>query len=344
MVKLRLRPARRGADTPRPKPKGLLTWLRENTLGTLTASGLIASVVAAFYQHSKWSAEQNIKNNIDAIERANNTFDTISKKISEAHALQEVLFFTYHEAVNSFDIYQNSYLMNLAKKTFVEYETARIDLLKNIDFYIYSTRRNLDWVSDPYRPNASMQDGTDQDPLSYARLKCALTCTGSASVPQIDSITHKYEKSVIKNNENGVGFDIDWNSATHNLIVFNYCFRDLHRSILDARVWAESISNGKMLAPRPLSASQEKKIEQKIDYQTMRLNVFSSRAMAEVAMAVERREPPNFFAYYIRGFFDDLRSAALSGWDAVTSIWPSPPVTHERTKSDLSACDRAVTD
>mgnify|MGYP000856635737 CR=1 FL=1 len=297
-------------------------WLRDIGITGLilgVISGFIAAWVSAYFQHNRWYVEQRLARDTKELQDATETFTKITTSLAKAQALQEILFFTFVEATKNIPDSERKYLEDIARNTFVDYESERISLREKIDYFIFDTRWHLDWASDLATPQIITQGGVNRDPLSYGRIKSSdntrnddkasdFNCLDPRSMPQ--SIDNKsFEPSKFK------AFTIDWYSSTHTLILYNYCFRTLHDEIWPARVWAGTLApklstsaqaaaasapSAAQTPPTPPQVLSESRIDQLADQlsnQVQRLNAFSALGMTQIERTRKKTEPPGFWMF-----------------------------------------------
>lgn len=279
-----------------PRKKSAWEWLRDIGITGLVVgiiSGLIAAVVSAYFQHNRWYVEQNLALSKADFEAATASFDTISTELSKMRSLQEILFFTYTAAANRTDPEDMSYLAARAREIFPTYEHGRVELRQKMDSYIYGVRRNLDWASGWKRGGA--RNASRADPLSYGAI------SASSDFDCAD------EKTMPKSGDAGFGrapfqtFTVDWNSSTHQLVVFDYCFRKLHALIAPARYWAGTLPPDGAPVPPPhgLEADRVASIVTQLDNQIYRLNRFTALGMTQVERIRQANAPPDFLAFVL---------------------------------------------
>ncbi|MFH3479688.1 hypothetical protein [Xanthobacter variabilis] len=273
-------------------------WSRLRDIGIAGAViGLITTVVAAsassIFQYSRWQAEQSLARTAADFQAATTTFAAISSELARINTLQEILFFTYRDAVTKPNTANAEFLAARGKELFALYEIGRVDLRAKMDSYIFDARRHLDWPSAATTPALLTDKGMDRDPLGYGQLKRSAArgefdCIREKSMPQ-SSDGQVFTPSDFKD------FSVDWNSSTHHLVVFGYCFRVLNELLEPARIWAAGLdSSGK--TPSPMTSEQMDAISTQLDNQVHRLNGFSALGITQVERSRARAKPPGFLS------------------------------------------------
>ncbi|MGU3495828.1 hypothetical protein ACLBXM_17440 [Xanthobacteraceae bacterium A53D] len=285
----------------RPKEKrDLLSILKDVGLFSLiltAISALAVGTITGFFQYTRWYVDQRQERARVEFTAADKTFREISADLARMQALQEILFFLYKDAADTPPPDKAAFLSARGRDTFTLYEKGRVDLRAKMDSYIFEARRALDWPSRTGTPDLLQTNGVDSDPLSYGKIAQSakpggdFSCASEKTMPQ--SRDHKtFNPSPFKE------FRIDWQSSTHHLIIFNYCFRALHTMLEPARVWAadDFPSNG---APRPVPPladdkqahdKAEEMIVKLLNNQVHRLNGFSALGITQVERTRKNNE------------------------------------------------------
>lgn len=273
-------------------------WSRLRDIGVAgfmigVISTVVAALVSSYFQHSRWIVEQRLARTAADFQAASTTFATISSELARVNTLQEILFFTYRDAVTKPNAANAEFLAARGKELFAQYEKGRVELRAKMDSYIFDARRHLDWPSAGKPPALLAEKGVNRDPLGYGLLKQSAArgefdCIREKSMPQASKgqafITSPF-----------TGFSVDWNSSTHHLVVFGYCFRVLNELIEPARIWAAGLDgNGK--PPAPMTSEQIASITTQLDNQLHRLNGFSALGITQVERSRAASEPSGFLA------------------------------------------------
>lgn len=277
------------SEQPPAGRKSFFSRLKD--IGLIGIAGTIfAAAVGTAFQYARWYVEEKLERNADDFTAATRTFDSMNVELAKAQTLQEVIYFTYADAMEPHPPQKLKYLRERAAATFPAYEAQRMMLRQKIDAIIFDAQRHLDWASAPQHRDMSASTGAAKDPLSYGKLKQAkFDCTGEASMPHfpdektLDVVSFK-------------GFDIDWRSIKHHLIVFNYCFRQVHDAIEPARVWAAGAQDA---SQPPLPAPPPAATRQQLDNNVQRLNGISMLGMIQVERVRGLNTPPDLF-YFLR--------------------------------------------
>jgi hypothetical protein len=150
----------------------------------------------------------------------------------------------------------------------------------------------IDWPSDPNRDPTEQKSG---DPLnSHALSNYKFDChmylpdgSSIASLAKVDSIPKKNSTQAMQ---------VDWGSAKHHIITFQFCFEDVHSQILAAREWAAK-------SPVP-SATRKAFIDNQPDIQNS-LNELVGRLDAFMILTMWRIESIRH-RYRTKGYFCHL--------------------------------------
>lgn len=264
---------------------------RLKDIGIIGIAGTIfAAAVGTAFQYARWHVEQQLERHAEDFKAATKTFDTLNTELSKAQTLQEMLYFTYSEAAGPVTQQQMRFLRDRAAVVFPQYEDQRMLMRQKMDSLIFDVQRHLDWASAPQHRDLSAATGVAKDPLSYGKLKVAkFDCTPEQSMPHFPDLT---TLDVVRFD----GFDIDWKSIKHHLVVYNYCFRKIHDALEPVRVWAaaakETTLPATALDPAPDLKTQ-------LDNNVQRLNGISMLGMIQVERVRELNTPPDPF-YYVR--------------------------------------------
>lgn len=277
-----------------PRKKTTWEWLRDIGITGLVLgviSGLIAALVSAYFQHNRWYVEQSLARNAADFKAATDSFEAISAELSKIRSLQEILFFTYSAAANRTEPEDVAYLAARAREIFPIYERERVELREKMDSYIFAVRRNLDWASG--WSTGGDRNATRDDPLSYAALNTSsdFDCADPRTMPKSGDAGF--------GRENFEKFTADWNSSTHQLIVFDFCFRKLHSLVAPARFWAGTLppEGTASAAPPAMSAEKLASITTQLDNQVYRLNRFTALGITQVERIRQTNAPPRFLDF-----------------------------------------------
>ena len=115
-----------------------LTWLdRPYRFATnLAFFGLIGTIVGAYFQYNSWRDEKTLARYQNELSTASATFSEVAQALSSVTNLQQVLFYSYKNAVGYYgpvDEETRLYLSEGAKRIHESYFTARTTLRQNID-------------------------------------------------------------------------------------------------------------------------------------------------------------------------------------------------------------------
>lgn len=249
--------------------------------------GLVGAVLAALFgtafQYSRWLVEQQLARNADDFKIATHTFNTLAEDLAKAQTLQETLYFTYRDALTPDNPEHLKFLRQRAAAIYVLYEAQRLAMRQRMDSLLFDVQRHLDWASAPQFRDLAAATGASRDPLSYGRLKQAkFDCLDKKK-----SIPHFPDQTSL-GIENFGTFDVDWRSIKHHLIVYNFCFRQIHDEIEAIRVWAALPDSTDMRS----NGVNAEGLAQKLDNNVQRLNGISMLGLIQVERVRELNTPP----------------------------------------------------
>ena len=133
------------ADIISPESTGRLASLKRALSGldqpfrwaaNLSFLGIVGTFFAAYMQYNSWSDEKNLARYREELSSAMAVFSEIAGPLSSMVNLQEILFFTYKNALGhygSVDVKTKAYLTRNANKAYTDYVDTRTALRKNID-------------------------------------------------------------------------------------------------------------------------------------------------------------------------------------------------------------------
>lgn len=255
---------------------------------------MLAALFGTVFQYSRWLVEQQLARNADDFKIATHTFNTLAADLAKAQTLQETLFFTYDSATSPANPQQLKFLRKRGADIYPLYEEQRLALRQKMDSLLFDVQRHLDWASDPKSRDFTAATGGSRDPLSYGKLKRAdFDCLSKRSMPH-------FPDEKLLGVEKFDSFDVDWRSIKHHLIVYNYCFRQIHDQIEAVRVWAGLSGDADMQA----AALDIEKLKQKLDNNVQRLNGISMLGLIQVERVRELNTPPgvlNFLRLAVTG-------------------------------------------
>jgi hypothetical protein len=243
----------------------------------LASLGLVSVIVAATIQYSGWRDEKNLTRHREELTSALATFADISGTLSAAMNLQQILFYTYREAmgyVPNSDDFATKHLAANAKAIIADYFITRTTLRKNIDVLIAKADLYIDRptrsasqriAADP--PAAEPQVFSNRDVLRHEGFNCQQHMPVGWGRLKVGDIV------------------LNWNQVRHHVATFYYCLEDIHSSLLPIRAWASTevagddprvkkILDENMMEDERIKLWIEKmdEIESNLDLQTKRLN------------------------------------------------------------------------
>jgi hypothetical protein len=245
-------------------------------VANLTSFGFVGIVLASIIQYSSWRDEKQGTRHKEELSSAISTFQEISGTLSGAMNLQQILFYTYKNALNPDDEHHLKYLATSGQKILTEYTEARTALRKSID--VLTGKADL-FI---YRPTRSESKRlTSPNQFTSDRVQV------SSNRQLLKGIGFSCEKDLPRQNPIKFGeIEIDWIQTTNHVATFYYCFDELHYSIFPARKWAlqallrdepraavnENHDAVRQLGPIPKEKMDE--IETCLGLETRRLNDF----------------------------------------------------------------------
>jgi hypothetical protein len=227
----RIAEASNGSSKESPLQRFILSLDRPfRFFANLTSLGIISVIIAAIVQYSAWRDEKNLARHQEELTHAISSFSDLSGTLSAVMNLQQILFYTYREALGydgKVDDWTTEYDVTNVKAISTDYFTSRTTLRKNIDVLIAKTDLYLD------RPTKSEgQRVADQSP---------------ADEPQVFSNRDLLRENGFKCKQHmpieservSVGrITLSWSQARHHVATFYYCLEDIHYSIFPIRAWA----------------------------------------------------------------------------------------------------------
>jgi hypothetical protein len=277
-------------------------------LANLTSFGFVGIILASLIQYSSWRDDKHLARHHEELDSAISNFQEISKTLSGAMNLQQILYFTFKSASGgqgSVDRQQLNYLTNSGKTILAEYTAERTALRKSVDILIGKADLFIDRPTRSYDERLTAPDQVKSNEnkvfsnravLKTAEFDCA------KNMPQPIPIT--------------VGkISIDWRQTRDHVATFYFCLEDLHYMIYPARVWAiqatvrdlqrlggsvnEFEPDAAEHQPPRLPLEQEDKIEDGFDLQATRLNDFITLSTNKIEEMRLRTRDNGFFRHQL---------------------------------------------
>jgi hypothetical protein len=246
-------------------------------LRNLSLVGLLGTVIGSYFQYVSWREEQNIARYKQDFDAASATFTDVSRVLSTASNLQQMVYFTFKDAVDSKqETAKDGFLMKSGSTIYQSYVDARRSLREGIDVLARRLEIYIDWPSDSKRDPAHVRiltaDPMDGHLLGVYDFDCDKHMPGATSLD-----TAKTEFLEVSNRP---PLRIDWGSTKHQIIMFQYCFEASHRAILAARQWASQTTVDPAEKVRLLDDPQ--KIGDALDRQVVRLSALMALSMSRI--------------------------------------------------------------
>lgn len=255
------------------------------------------------------------------MEAATTTFVTISDAFAEAQMLQQLIFYNFEVSLNpTNDIGDRQMVEQTRNDVWPDYIKARTDLRKKTNVYAHQAEIYIDWASDlgrdPAAPRVLGLDPLTEELLGAYNFDCddpanipALSvpaamplpgapppCTLGASpatAAETINLCARASTGAIDTNQSAV--TIDWRSAKHHVVTLHYCFEQVHRKIVTARIWASKnpVSDERAQKFR----ESEERYERSLSNQVLRLNAFMNLTMAHLDNIRVKYRPSGFVCH-----------------------------------------------
>ena len=290
------------ADIISPESTGRLASLKRALSGldqpfrwaaNLSFLGIVGTFFAAYMQYNSWSDEKNLARYREELSSAMAVFSEIAGPLSSMVNLQEILFYTYKNALGhygSVDVKTKAYLTRNANKAYTDYVDTRTALRKNIDVLAGKAELFIDRPLQPdhrrsNEPTEAPFIASERDLLRNAQFDC------SQHIP--DQNRSKLPLATMT---------LDWSRAKHHVATSYYCLEELHSFLLPVRIWAEAAIPPD--GPEKIEIPREEKIKTGFTLQVQRLNdfiVLSSRNIETIRL---RDRTGGFFKHQFCGSCD----------------------------------------
>jgi hypothetical protein len=277
--------------TKSPWRDGLVLWLNRpyRAATRIALFGLVGTIVGIYFQYNSWRDEKTLTRYQNELATATSTFSEIAQAMSSVMNLQQVLYYTYLNAMGYYNHYnpvdpqRRAYLWQSANDIHKEYFTARTAFRQNVDILSGKAALFLD------RPIESDEQRVDL----LLKTTFVVSSRGILNAEDFDCATDlpDLQNPITKLKTTR----IDWRSAQQHVSTFFYCSEELHNKLLGIRQWAK---NGSTATSDPPEARKEiKDLEDALNRQTVRLNAFISVSLANIELLRLRGRPKGFFRH-----------------------------------------------
>ena len=302
---------------PASEPDSLRTgpgryFILMNTVIGLPIVTILGGLVASYIQYSIAYQEKVVSRGAEELKATSETFNTISRKFSEAQTLQQMLFSDFSAAIDgSLSNAEQTLAAKHAQSIFPTYERALNALLGAGEVMAYDAERYIDWASDLSSGSVGKRPYTD--PMTPAALRAydfdceyylpsfsgsSTSQTNRDSCPNGNTGQPPEPPSPIakvcprKKNDPVSPILVDWYSAKHEVITMHYCFRALHDKLSKVRSWASQEETSSE-AKAAFQAERER-MQSAIDNQSGRLSAFMSLGLNRIDSIQLRYRPIAF--------------------------------------------------
>lgn len=205
---------------------------------------VLTAIGSLFATHFQYVADYQAKvNEIGEIQMksAETTFTEVATTFATAVTLQQILFFSYRDAIKANkETDDKSLEFKNARAVYEKYAELHTSLLENIDLLARRVEMNLDWASNTNR-DAADPGQVGADPISRIKLGAYnFNCDSPKNMPDFDTgyVELRAEDDAGKPRTDMPPLHIDWYSAKHELLTMYVCFEYNHRLLAAARQWA----------------------------------------------------------------------------------------------------------
>jgi hypothetical protein len=316
------RHASRPRSTPGSRP-GLWTRVtafdrRLSVAKGLTLVTLLTGFFGGYFQYlSSYEDKVGAQARAD-MDAATRTFVELSNSFAEAAMLQELIFYNFKASLGAEDdVGDKKMTAEAGSEIFPDYVKARTNLRKQSSIFAHKAEIDIDWASDigrdPAAPRLLGLDPLNETLLGTYNFDCdaeanlprlsvlGLPAAPAAAPPSCTATAASQTVNVCARTADGAidagksPFTIDWQSAKHHVLTMHYCFEQLHRQIVTARIWASKnpVSPERDRAFRDNQATYEANL----DRQVVRLNAFMSVSMAHLERIRVKYRPSGFFCH-----------------------------------------------
>jgi hypothetical protein len=256
----------------------------------LSILSVLGTLIVAYFQDLSAYQDKVSAQAKEDLTAATDTFTQTSNTLSAAVTLQSLLFYDFFHAVDlKVGDDKNALTSKNAQDLYKPYEDAAAALHENVDVVARQVEINLDWASDVGRDPATVTT-FGVDPISTSYLgTVGFDCDDD--MPKFGKDDH----AIVKTNGKK-SLTIDWYSAKHNVLTIAYCFEATHKAWMETvREWASQSSLSKDQIAAFFSAGMDKKLQDRLDSEVVRVNDFMSRAMNEIEGIRVKYRPTSFY-------------------------------------------------
>jgi hypothetical protein len=198
-------------------------------------------LLGSYFQYISWRDQQNIDLFKQDFTAANTAFAEVSGVLSTAMNLQQMIEAHFRSAVIArVDADDSAFLTVSGRRLYQPYVDAQNSLKENIDVLARKMEIFVDWASDlTHNPSAKGQgaDRISRSTLDKYDFKC------EKDVPDVTDFEKLTTQKIEKKDESKIEktyepLQIDWHSAKHHVLTFQYCLEEIHKKILPALQWA----------------------------------------------------------------------------------------------------------
>jgi len=249
---------------------------RKITVGVAVsaAATFVGWLLGSYFQYISWRDQQNIDLFKQDFSAANAAFAEVSGVLSTAMNLQQMIEANFRSAlIQHVDADDSAFLTVSGRRLYQPYIDAQNSLKENIDVLARKMEIFVDWASDATHNPSAKGEGADRmsrSTLDKYDFKCEKYIPDVTDFKKLTTqkIAKKDEQKIEKKDE---PLQIDWHSAKHQVLTFQYCLEEIHKKILPALQWAshspvDPYQKDSFVADEDLGALVDKQVE--------RLNAF----------------------------------------------------------------------
>ncbi len=238
------------------------------------AATSVGWLLGSYFQYISWRDQQNIDMFKQDFAGASAAFAEVSGVLSTAMNLQQMIEANFRRALTQHvDADDSAFLTVSGRKLYQPYVDAQNSLKENIDVLARKMEIFVDWASDLTHDRSAKGQGADRmsrSMLDKYDFKCEKHVPDATDFKKLTS--QKIEKKGKQRIENkDEPLQIDWHSAKHHVLTFQYCLEEIHNRILPALQWA---SNSPVDPYQKDSFVADEDIDTLVDKQVERLNAF----------------------------------------------------------------------
>ena len=265
---------------------GFLVWLNRpyRAATRIALFGLVGTIIGIYFQYNSWRDEKTLTRYQNELSTATSTFSEIAQTMSSVMNLQQILYYTYLNAMGYYrpvDEKRRTYLWQSANDIHKDYFTARTAFRQNVDILSGKAALFLD------RP---VQTDEQRVALLFNDT-FVVSARGSLKAEGFDCATHM--PNLKQRTTKLTTTEIDWNMARQHVGTFFYCSDELHNRLLSIRQWARNGSNA--TSDPPDTKKEVADLEEALNQQTARLDAFISVSLEKIEALRLRGRPKGFF-------------------------------------------------